>query len=317
MAVKPLARDFGLVLSVVVLLSLMSLISCSSRSFSAQESGVFAEVVGATECLDCDEKNIKHENAFKGLQIAIKCKVINKLQEPYYVTKATSELNPKGEFIVQLPDDVIGHLDDLTTQCFAQLHDASNTPCPHQSPSNIILLQSKLNSNKLTYSTSTSKLPFSSSTCSSVFLLHKFFHHHHMYKMPNPSPYPTPVYEPKPNPSPPPSPVYKPTPYPSSPPSPVYKPTPNPSPPSSPVYNKPTYVPKYPPVYKKPLPPIPEYHPHPKYQIPPSHEWPPMPPFPKYHAHPKFQLPPSPPFSSHHPHHPYFPPSKEVALPSP
>ncbi|KAM0950076.1 hypothetical protein DsansV1_C04g0037541 [Dioscorea sansibarensis] len=280
MAVKPLAGDFGLVLSVVLLLSLMSLISCSSRSINAQESGVLAEVIGAAECLDCDEKNIKHEHAFEGLQITIKCKAINKLREPYYEIKAKSELNPKGEFIVKLPADLNGHLDDLTTQCFAQLHDASNTPCPHQTPSNIILLQSKLNSNKLTYSTSTSKLPFSSFTCTSAFLLHKYFHHHHhMYKMPNPSPSPTPVYEPKPNPS--------------SPPSPVYEPKPNPSSPPSPVYNKPTYIPKYPPVYKKPLPPIPKYHPHPKYQIPPSHGWPPLPPFPKYHPHPKFQLPPS------------------------
>ncbi|KAJ0974310.1 hypothetical protein J5N97_016275 [Dioscorea zingiberensis] len=255
----PLPGGRVLVLFVVALLCLISFISCSAVE---KESEVFAAVVGATQCLDCVERNIKLEHAFKGLKIVIKCKT-NKQD---YKIKATSELNQEGKFTVKLPTDIIGDSGELKTECFAQLHDASNTPCPHQNPLNPsnILLQSKDNA-KLTYGTA-SKLPFSSSTCTSAFLIWHYFHDHHhpMYKKPTPTPSPTPVYKPQP---------------------PEKKPCP-------PVYKKPIYVPKYPPVYKKPMPPI-YKKPHPKYG------WPPMPPF------------------SHHHKHPFFPPSKEVAPPSP
>ncbi|XP_037488582.1 proline-rich protein 4-like [Triticum dicoccoides] len=78
-------------------------------------------VVGQAKCADCTRKNIKAEEAFKGLQVAIKCKNVH----GHYESKAVGALDGTGTFSVPLAADLHG------ADCVAQLHSsASNAPCP-------------------------------------------------------------------------------------------------------------------------------------------------------------------------------------------
>ncbi|CAL9176070.1 unnamed protein product, partial [Musa hybrid cultivar] len=319
-------------------------------SRAATQTEISVTVVGATECLDCERKSIKHENAVKaGLRVAIKCRDGNEK----YEIKATGDLNSNGSFNVKLPTELLQDNGELKHECLAQLHSASNAPCPDKNglnPFSKLILKSR-EKGKHTFTAAAGKLSFSSATCASATFWspykdpwHKAFpkfhlppfkfppkpyydhkHHHSIYKPPVPT-YSPPTHKP---PSPggsyynPPAQVHKP---PSGgyykPPAPVYKPpTPEYKPPSggyykpppAPVY-KPTPTPYYKhpyhPIYKKPLPPIPK-----------------LPPF--FHSHPKISFPPIykkplphfpswPPFSHWHKYkkgHPSFPPAKVYLKP--
>ncbi|XP_037471106.1 uncharacterized protein LOC119347594, partial [Triticum dicoccoides] len=72
-------------------------------------------VVGLAKCADCTRKNIKAEEAFKGLQVAIKCKNI----DGEYESKAVGALDGTGAFSVPLAADLHG------ADCVAQLHSAA------------------------------------------------------------------------------------------------------------------------------------------------------------------------------------------------
>ncbi|KQJ81980.1 hypothetical protein BRADI_5g04630v3 [Brachypodium distachyon] len=86
-------------------------------------------VVGLAKCADCTRKNMKAEEAFKGLQVAIKCK--NSKGE--YESKAVGGLDGTGAFSVPLASD------NAAADCVAQLHSAaSNAPCPGQEPSKVV-----------------------------------------------------------------------------------------------------------------------------------------------------------------------------------
>ncbi|WVZ58082.1 hypothetical protein U9M48_008390 [Paspalum notatum var. saurae] len=219
-------------------------------------------VVGLAKCADCTRKNMKAEAAFNGLQVAVKCKNADGVFE----TKAHGEVGKSGTFSVPLAADLLGEDGELKQDCFAQLHSASNQPCPGQEPSWIVRpTGDKQDDDKRTFVAVAGKMHYSSKDCASAFLCDPFhkkhmFHFHkkpiviphipkkpivipHMHKKPVPEhkpPTPVPAYH---------SPV------------PEYKP-----PTPVPVYHSP--VPEYkPPTYKPPTPenshpmPTPIYHP--------------------------------------------------------
>ncbi|KAL5225609.1 hypothetical protein ABZP36_012248 [Zizania latifolia] len=223
------------------------------------ETAASMVVVGLAKCVDCNRKNMKAELAFKGLRVAVKCNNGN----GDYETKATGELGKSGKFSVPLAADLLREDGELRQDCFAQLHSASNRPCPGQEPSWIVN-----DAEKKTFVAVAGKTHYPSAECASAFLcdfFHKKHHYffqkkHHFFHMePSPvytNPTPTPVYT-YPTPVPtykPPTPVY-------THPTPVYTyPTPVPSyKPPTPVYTYPTPTPT--PVYSNPVPSTPIYHP--------------------------------------------------------
>ncbi|XP_044454922.1 uncharacterized protein [Triticum aestivum] len=61
-------------------------------------------VVGLAKCADCTRKNIKAEEAFKGLQVAIKCKNVH----GDYESKTVGGLDGTGTFSVPLAANLHG-----------------------------------------------------------------------------------------------------------------------------------------------------------------------------------------------------------------
>ncbi|KAJ4787243.1 Proline-rich protein 2 [Rhynchospora pubera] len=261
-------------------------------------------VVGSTECLDCAEKNIKAEQAFKGLRVAIKCKSATGL----YETKGVSQLDKSGNFHVNLPIDLLHEESEgsatLKPACVAEIRDRANKACPKPDPLTLTLASKEKDQHTFTVGEN-GKLPILSSICTSATFwppkwdpLHKKpIYCHPWFKKfcgPEPTP-PVPEYKP-------PTPTYGP---------PVYKPP-------TPTYGSPVYKPPTPtygaPVYKPPTPtygpPVPEYKPTPTpvpvYEPKPT----PKPVYkpPLYHPHPKFDLPPHP-WKKYFPKKPYFPPA--------
>lgn len=159
---------------------------------------VASVVVGLAKCADCGRKNLKAEDAFKGLQVAIKCKNDDNGE---YESKAVGELDSTGAFSIPLDTDL--HSSD----CFAQLHSEENTPCPGQAPSKIMPLSKGGHDGdvheKNTFVAVAGKTHYSLSTaCTSAFLcdpIKDFFDFFH--KKPD-APEPKPKPEPKPEPSP-------------------------------------------------------------------------------------------------------------------
>ncbi|KAL6642488.1 hypothetical protein ACP70R_020669 [Stipagrostis hirtigluma subsp. patula] len=144
-------------------------------------------VVGLAKCADCTTKNMKAEAAFKGLQVAIKCKNHN----GEYESKAAGELQSSGAFSVPLAADLHG------ADCFAQLHSAANAPCPGQEPSKIVPLTDG------TFVAVAGKAHYPSAECASAFLcdpFHKKYFFDHFQKKPVPEYHPVPVPENKPAP---------------------------------------------------------------------------------------------------------------------
>ncbi|KAF0929061.1 hypothetical protein E2562_015176 [Oryza meyeriana var. granulata] len=162
---------------------------------AAADGDSAAVVVGQAKCGDCTRKNMKAEDAFKGLQVAIKCK--NSAGE--YESKAVGELDGDGAFSVPLAATDLHGAD-----CFAQLHSAaSSTPCPGQEPSKIVPLSTN-NVNDVdggkanTFVAIAGKMHYSSSAeCTSAVLCdyfhkHPFFDYFHKKPEPKPDPKPTP-----------------------------------------------------------------------------------------------------------------------------
>ncbi|XP_045088443.1 uncharacterized protein [Aegilops tauschii subsp. strangulata] len=88
-------------------------------------------VVGLAKCAGCTRKDMKAEEAFKRLRVAIKCRNVH----GEYESKAVGGLDRTGAFSVPLATDLHG------ADCVAQLHSAaSNAPCPGQEPSKIVPL---------------------------------------------------------------------------------------------------------------------------------------------------------------------------------
>ncbi|XP_062200940.1 proline-rich protein 4-like [Phragmites australis] len=180
-------------------------------------------VVGLAKCADSTRKNMKNEAAFKGLQVAIKCKNNN----GEYESKAVGEVQSSGTFSVPLAADL--HSSD----CFAQLHSTGNVPCPGQEPSKIVAMSGG------TFVAIPGKTLYPSAECASATICgfkKDFFDHFH--KIPVPEHQPAPEYHPVPE--------HKPAPE-------YHPPTPEYHPPT-PEYHSPT------PVYGHPTP-TPIYHP--------------------------------------------------------
>ncbi|XP_074569195.1 proline-rich protein 2-like [Curcuma longa] len=267
----------SIVFGAVVLLLVAA--SCSSATTPTE-----TVVVGSTECLDCAQKNIKSENAAKGLRAVIKCKVSNVEK---YETKSVGAVDGNGNFNVKLPSDLLQSNGELKQECFMQLHSAPNAPCPDKngltSPSSKLILKSK------GIFGAAGKLSFASATCvSATFLPHYYKHPWHKkpkYSFP-PFHFPHLTFPPKPDfhhHYPIYTPTYKPPYKPPSggyykPPTPTYKPAPPTyKPPSGGYYNPPTptYKPA-PPTYKPPSggyynPPTPTYKPAPSGGYYPGH----------------------------------------------
>ncbi|XP_047070893.1 proline-rich protein 4-like [Lolium rigidum] len=232
-------------------------------------------VVGLAKCADCTRKNMKAEEAFKGLKVAIKCKNVH----GDYESKAVGGLDSTGAFSVPLAANLQG------ADCVAQLHSAaSNTPCTGQEPSKVVPV-----SGGTTYGVvAGAKTATASPECASVTMCgpmkkHILEHFHHKKPVPpkpEPKPQPHPDYHPKPVP---PKPEPKPQPHPD------YHPVP-PTPtyggggghPSTPIYHAEPSMTVVGPIkkhildhfhHKKPVPPKPEPkpQPHPDYHpVPPT-----------------------------------------------
>ncbi|XP_021753130.1 proline-rich protein 4-like [Chenopodium quinoa] len=324
---------------------LFTLLFATSFCYGDQKT---AEVIGVSECADCQQNNIKHSHAFEGLKVTIDCKLANGNMK----RRAEGKLDKEGNFKVDLPHDLVEDGKKLKEECYAQLHGASGIPCSAYNgiESSKLTFVSK-SDGKHTFSP-VGKLKFSPVTCTSAFLwphfkypplhkksipklpftfpkiscppfLKKPFFKKHFFKKPfvsipkhKKSFPPVPVYK---KPCPPPVPVYK---KPLPPPVPVYK---KPLPPPVPVYKKPLPPPV--PVYKKPLPPpVPVYKkplppPVPVYKKPllppvPIYKKPPVIPVYKPKPLPPITFPkkPCPPISIpklppfKFPHYPKFPP---------
>ncbi|XBI51817.1 hypothetical protein VPH35_034287 [Triticum aestivum] len=185
---------------------------CVLLAIAVANAKAASVVVGLAKCADCTRKNMKAEEAFKALQVAIKCK--NSTGE--YESKAVGALDGTGAFSVPLASDLHG------ADCVAQLHSAaSNVPCPSQEPSTIVPV-----SDGTTYGVvageNTAMSSAASPECASMTLCgpikkHIIEHFHHKKSVPpkpEPKPQPHPDYGPvpKPEPKPQPHPDYHPVP---------------------------------------------------------------------------------------------------------
>ncbi|XP_066388411.1 proline-rich protein 4-like [Miscanthus floridulus] len=136
-------------------------------------------VVGLAKCSDCARRNMNAEAAFKGLQVAVKCR--NSKGE--YESTAVGQVGKSGAFSVPLAADVVGEDGELKSECFAQLHSASSAPCPGQEPSKIVAAPpGGHDGTEKTFVALGGKVYRSSPECASAFLCHPFFHsvmHHH------------------------------------------------------------------------------------------------------------------------------------------
>ncbi|WVZ58092.1 hypothetical protein U9M48_008398 [Paspalum notatum var. saurae] len=158
-------------------------ISVTNAADSSQQ--VTSVVVGLARCDDCARKNIKAEAAFKGLQVAIKCKTTDGGE---YETKAVGELQGSGAFSVRLALDLHG------ADCHAQLHSAAtNAPCPGQEPSRIAPMSGG------TFVAVPGKMhSYPSPECASAFLCSPIKKHFldHFHTKPVPESHPVPEHKP-------------------------------------------------------------------------------------------------------------------------
>ncbi|RLN15596.1 proline-rich protein 4-like [Panicum miliaceum] len=201
----------------------------------AAEPEMASMIVGLAKCADCTRKNMKAEAAFNGLKVVVKCKNADGVFE----TKALGEVDKSGAFSVPLTADLLREDGELKQDCFAQLHSATNQPCPGQEPSWIVRPSSD-DDKKKTFVAVAGKMHYSSKECASAFLCDHFHKKHLFHKKPIMMPH----FHNKP--------------------APEHKP-----PTSVPVYHAP--VPEY-----KPPTPVPVYHsPVPEYKPPtPAHSHP-------------------------------------------
>ena len=241
----------GIVLGVCAILMAIAVTNAEAASV----------VVGLAKCADCTRKNMKAEEAFKGLHVAIKCKNGN----GEYESKAFGELDGSGTFSVPLAADLHG------ADCLAQLHSAAaaNAPCPGQEPSKVVPLSEG------TFGVVAGKTHYASAECASATICGtiKKHIHDHFHKKPVP-PKPEPKPEPHPDNHPvPPTPTYGGG-QPSSP-TPIYHPPASAERASATIcgHIKKHFLDHF---HKKPVPPKPEPKPQ------PNPDYHPVPPTPTY-----------------------------------
>ncbi|XP_073146417.1 uncharacterized protein [Henckelia pumila] len=273
----------------ILLVSLLGL--CSADH--ADDKTLF-EVVGAAECADCKEYNIKSSQAFSGLIASVDCK----LKSGETKRMGDTKLDKHGKFKISLSQQP-------QQNCYVQLHSAAAVPCAAHNgvESTKILLKSQTNGVR-TFGPS-QNLQFSTALCASKTFWPFFKHPWKKISFPSWPPFPPfpPIYKHKPlyppvvKPLPPPVPLYKPPAPVYKPPVPVYKPPVPVYKPPVPVYKPkpPVYKPK-PPVYK---PPVPVYKPKPPVYKPPVPVYKPKPPVykppvPVYKPKPPVYKPPVP-----------------------
>ncbi|XP_006662183.1 uncharacterized protein LOC102705565 [Oryza brachyantha] len=171
-------------------------------------------VVGLAKCAACTRKNMKAEDAFKSLRVAIKCR---NGAGGEYETRAAGGLDGAGAFSVPLAGDLRG------ADCVAQLHSAAtDAPCPGQEPSRVMPLSEG------TFVAVAGKTHHASPECASATIcepIKKHFLDHFHHKAPaapaivKPAPKPHPDPHPEPQPHPTPTPTYGSTPSPYHPPA--------------------------------------------------------------------------------------------------
>ncbi|WVZ56216.1 hypothetical protein U9M48_006784 [Paspalum notatum var. saurae] len=123
-----------LVPGAAVLLSALLAIGFGAAAWKAEAAPV---VVGSIKCLDCSPNDVNAEDAFKDLQIAIKCK--SGADGSYdYETKAVGPLDDAGVFRIPIAADLLRDDGNLDRDCYAQLHSSPDTPCVGQAPHRII-----------------------------------------------------------------------------------------------------------------------------------------------------------------------------------
>ncbi|TKV97122.1 hypothetical protein SEVIR_9G474800v4 [Setaria viridis] len=132
-------------------------------------------VVGLAKCSDCARKNMNAEAAFKGLQVAVKCRNSN----GEYESTAVGPVDKSGAFSVPLAADLVGDDGELKRECFAQLHSASSAPCPGQEPSKIVAAPAVHGGGDKTFVALGGEVHRSSSECASAILCYPFLHKHH------------------------------------------------------------------------------------------------------------------------------------------
>ncbi|XP_015055226.1 proline-rich protein 4-like [Solanum pennellii] len=161
---------FGRVFSVSLLLFAVSFCYADDKTI---------QVVGFGECADCKESNIKTIHAFLGLGVTITCRNAN----GEINTRGEGKLDKDGKFVVLLPKEMVKD-GKLREDCFAQLHNASATPCPTHNgieASKIVFTNSE-NNEKQTLKP-LENLKFSTTLCTSAFLW-PFFKHPPFPKIP-------------------------------------------------------------------------------------------------------------------------------------
>jgi hypothetical protein len=115
--------------------------------------------------------------------VAVKCKNADGIFE----TKALGEVDKSGAFSVPLAADLLRADGELKQDCFAQLHNAANQPCPGQEPSWIVRPSSDGDDDKKkTFVAVAGKMHYSSKECASAFLCDHFHkkHKHLFHKKP-------------------------------------------------------------------------------------------------------------------------------------
>ncbi|RCV45645.1 hypothetical protein SETIT_9G471000v2 [Setaria italica] len=191
-------------------------VSFGAAAWKAEAAAPPPVVVGSIKCLDCFPNDINAEDAFKGLQVAIKCK--SAADENYdYETKAVGPLDDVGVFRIPLAAELLRDDGNLDRDCYAQLHSAPDTPCVGQAPPRIAPTQDgTAAATSAIYLAAAADTVFSPVACACGKKKKKHF----MFGPPPPPPRPTPT--PTPNP---PTPTY-------GPPTPTPTPVPEPRPPA-------------------------------------------------------------------------------------
>ncbi|KAJ1297979.1 hypothetical protein BS78_01G419500 [Paspalum vaginatum] len=119
-----------------VLLSALLAIGFGAAAWKAEAAPAPPVVVGSIKCLDCSSNDVNAEDAFKDLQVAIKCK--SGADGSYdYETKAVGPLDDAGVFRIPIAADLLRDDGNLDRDCYAQLHSSPDTPCVGRAPPRI------------------------------------------------------------------------------------------------------------------------------------------------------------------------------------
>ncbi|AQL08097.1 uncharacterized protein LOC100283568 precursor [Zea mays] len=184
-------------------------------AWKAEAAAPPAVVVGSVKCLDCSPSDV---DAFKDLQVAIKCK---SGADEGYETKARGPLDDTGVFRIPLAAELLRDDGSTDRDCFAQLRSSpDDTPCVGQAPPRMIAPASQVDGSSSTNTTYLAAAAAADTALSPVACAcGKKKKKHFMFGPPPPPPRPTPT------PTPAPTPTY-------GPPTPTPTPVPEPRPPA-------------------------------------------------------------------------------------